>query len=279
MRKPASIVLLGASLIWLHLGSATGKSGVPGQEKSEELLGKILARCADYYQFLREIRLTLLCRETVQEEIFGFRKGQGRIFSQADPNRHLRNEKNSYISEYQLTLTQGKIEEQRVLLAKNGLAINQAVENLGTRTYKNRIPFLEPLGILDQDGQGSFDFRIVKQGHWNGIKVAILKAIPRDDEKRDYFSAEAWIALHDLSLLRLELSQRFLGDWDGIEKTSEGQEVEPRIKISLEFLFMKDGIRFPTSCTIEESYVEPKRNKFLRSMTTVTCEKHRVQVD
>jgi len=92
------------------------------------------------------------------------------------------------------------------LLEKNGIPVQQAVENLEARTYKNIIPLLEPLGILDQDGQRSFDFRIIKQGHWNGEKVAILRAIPRDDEKGEYFSAEAWVALHDLSLLKLELS-------------------------------------------------------------------------
>jgi hypothetical protein len=270
---------LGAFLFWFLFGSVSGDSGLPGQEKSEELLGKIIARWADYYKNLTDIRLTMLCRETVEEEIFNFRVGKGWIISSTDPDQDLKNEKNIYISEYRLALTQGKIEEKRTLLAKNGLALNQVVENLGARTYKNKIPFLEPLGILDQDGQKSFDFRIIKQGHWNGEKVAVLRAVPRDKEKREYFSAEAWVALNDLSLLKLELSQRFQGDFDGIEKTSEGLKAEPRIKISLEFLFIIDGIRFPTSYSIEESYVEPKLRKFLRSMTTVTYENYRVQVD
>jgi len=279
MTKHAPTFFLGTYLFWFLFGGVAAESGLPAQEKSEELIRKILERCADYYEHLTEIWLTMLCRETVEEEIFNFRVGQGRVILSADPDRELKNEKNTYVSEYQLVLVQGKIEEKRRLLIKNGQALNQAVENLGARTYKNRIPFLEPLGILDQDGQRSFDFRINKLGHWNGEKIAVLRAVPREKEKREYLSAEAWVALDDLSILKLELQQRFLGDFDGIEKTSEGLKAEPRIKISSEFLFMNDGIRFPTSYIIEESYVEPKLRKFLRSMTKVTYENYRVQVD
>lgn len=119
-----------------------------------------------------------------------------------------------------------------------------------------------------------YQFEIVKEEKIKGKRAIVIEAKPTAQECDDYI-ARIWVSYSDFNILKIEREQKAFGDFEWIKRISGELELEPSIIFITEFLYEKNGIRFPSRYYIKEAYYVkfPKikrKKKLIRSETTVS---------
>lgn len=73
----------------------------------------------------------------------------------------------------------------------------------------------------------------------------------------------------DAGIIKIEWNQTSVGNFQIIRETADKLKAEPALVSITEYDVVKNGIRFPSRDTTEESYLLKKNKKFVRSMTTI----------
>jgi hypothetical protein len=245
---------------------------------TQSQLEEILKACAGYCERLAEASLRFICRERIVEEFYHYQPGE---YFRHEPLRFDK-EKSTFVYELRFRLEEKGIQESRILVEENGEKKYEESVSLNTEHYGKEIIFLEPVSLLSGDCQSYYRYKILGRERFNGEIAVVIGVIPSDEEADD-FTAKIWVRDGDFSLLKIERVQKGLGDFEGFKRTSDGIPLEPHITCVTEFLYEKDGIRFPTRHSIKEVYdaIFSKRKRLVRSLirseTTVVYENYKVE--
>jgi hypothetical protein len=107
----------------------------------------------------------------------------------------------------------------------------------------------------------------------------IIKVTPKASEKDGVLSATArtwlmagrvWVDENDYSVLRIEMDKRSISDEWKIDERALMYESEPLVMMTCEYDIEKNGVRFPSRFSIEECYVNPSGQRFVRARISVT---------
>jgi len=126
------------TILWLILSCLIFVFGqnISAQDKSNKKdnhikLNILLMKTGQYCKKLGSAVFDYVCHEEISEKIYHSLHVET-DYSLKSPKVYERTVKNNYLNEYQLMRKNGKIEENRTLLERNGKKINRKDAGLGT---------------------------------------------------------------------------------------------------------------------------------------------------
>jgi hypothetical protein len=249
------------------------------KSETEGKLEEILKACARYCERLADASIHFVCREKIVEEVYHYQPG---TYFRHQPLRFDK-ERSTFVYTFRFRMEGMRIQESRDLVEENGEKKHEESASLKTAYYGQEITLLEPVGLLSEECQSYYRYKILSKERFKGETAVVIEVVPSDAEADD-ITAKIWIRDGDFSILKIERVQKSLGDFEGFKRTSDGVALEPHITYTTEFLYEKDGIRFPTRHSIREAYYASfsklKRliKSLIRSETTVVYKDYKVEM-
>jgi len=232
----------------------------------------ILKKCAEYCEKLNNSVLYFVCNEKITEVINNLgpssrrRSPSGRVYyfnekgETASPIT-----KNVYIYDFQLIRKENKIRERRILLKENGKTINEEDAQLKTRRFGHKHVVFGPIGLLSEQSQQYYDYKIVKEESFKGEKVFVLEITPKPSIEIEALYGKAWVRKSDFSILKIEWNPVSVRNYEKIEELAKKLHAEPEITFVSEYDFEKNNIRFPSKYFVKEVYRSPGWGTYLKS--------------
>ena len=268
-----SILIFAFISIQIYSRTANTKSA------DQEELELILKKCEEYCKRLDNVSLYFVCKEEIKEEVHHSRRtrailvGSGAFREKKIPPPI---ERNMYIYDYQLIRKGDSLDEQRILLKENGQEKNDKDAKLKTKRFQHKFIVFGPIGLLSQEQQKNYEYKILKNVTYKKEKAVILEASPKFPQEDNALYGKIWIRKKDFAILKIEWEQESLGNFEEIEKIAEGLNASPLITVISEYGFEKNKIRFPNKYFVEEIYISRRVGlRFLRSKTTVVYDNYK----
>lgn len=247
------------------------------QKAKPPALADILTKAAEYCRKLESASLYYVCEEEISERLYiDSRPGAG---TSSVPARKF----NNWVYDYQLIWSGPTLDERRKLLRRNGTAMNEPDAGLETNRFSHKFVVFGPVGLLCARSQGRFLYELIKEERVNKAKAYVVDVRPGASTPPNTLFGRVWLKADDSSVLRIQWDQRSMDNFPEIERTAAGLQAEPRILFVSEYAFEKQGLRFPSRYTVEETYFI--KNRFVPltlSATTVLYKNYRfftVEVD
>jgi hypothetical protein len=228
-----------------------------------------------YCQRLEKAALDFVCIEEIKEEVFKFPQAgddaniSDQIGIWLTPTRPSRKIVRSFVHDYQFIRKGGRSVENRTLVKEDGIPRNEKNAQLTTMTVRVENALFGPVGILGEARQAQYDFRIAGEEILKGQKTLLIDAVPKPSFAGAHCNGRIWVLEEDASIVRIEWDQTSVGNFQVLRETAAMLKAEPALVSVTEYEVVKNGIRFPSRDTTEESYVLKKDKKFVRSMTTI----------
>lgn len=242
----------------------------------------ILKKCAEYCEKLSNSVLDFVCTEKITEVINNYsprsRRNSlsGRVYHvNVKGERVSPIIKNVYIYDYQLIRKENKIRERRILLKENGKTMNEEDAQLKTKRFEHKHVMFGPIGLLSDQSQQYYDYKIVKEKGYKGEKVFILEITPKPSIEIEALFGKAWIKKSDFSILKIEWNPISLRNYEKIEEIAKKLRAKPKITFVSEYDFEKNNIRFPSKYLVKEVYRTPRQGTFLKSEIKVIYKKYK----
>lgn len=240
-------------------------------------LGSILRDCAGYCEKLENAALFFVCEENIREihsyfvaggkshqikeETGGWGRDRNnvRIYQGAwstyrviDPER---TDKNSYLCDYQLVRKEGRIQERRMILSRNGRDLRDRKNYLEDTHYSALMPIFAAIGLLSAERQAEFYYRQVADDKTEaGREAFVIEAVPRNPTAASVERARIWVAKKGFQILRIETDGVPLSGYDDIFKDGAALLVKPEARITHFYQTEKNGIMFPSRVKVEVRY-------------------------
>jgi hypothetical protein len=285
-------------LLFLNISLLTSHPQISKENK----LSKILAGTAGYCEELKKKVLHFFCEEKIvesYEQIFFYPLEsrdlknflEGNKLASSDPDFNpgskmdriyeniskgqmaskyrskKRQQKNSFLHEYQIVKLDEKIEEKRNLIQINGK--NVFKENPGLQTilysFKNT---LAPIFLFSGKNQLYYRYKLVKKARVfdRDAYVIAVRSNKKDRKKPDAVKGsgklvEAWIDPEDYSILKLRVFHEAFRGYDYLINTDNPKKFDIKLNDVHYFGFRKGSLRFPSKTEINLSYIEKPPQK------------------
>lgn len=267
-------------------------AGLVGQETrtpepASPPLATILTAARDYCARLERAALDFVCVEEVEERLDLSRDERADLERAArakstDPQAWVaspryrfvapRNPKlnNSYLFDYQFVRRDKKVEENRVLLEKNGRKAGPKTDAPRLSAFNYADILLMPVRLLDAKSQDFYSYKLQRQDRVADLDAWVLEAVPRITGITRYLGGRIWLKQDDSSVLRIEWDPATFDHYEAIVARAASFKAEPEVRSATDFGFEKNGIRFPSSDLTEEAYRDADGKLFVRARTEVT---------
>ena len=285
------------ALIAFACGTALLCASLAGQEPPKPdadpvQLALILRSAREYCARLERAALDFVCLEEVGEKLDLSRDdreaieqaGAGRIKDVPagelavrpwlEVRRHPKQE-NSYLYDYQFIRRDGKIEEKRVLIERNGKKTDLPVPSARFSAFSYSDVLLAPVRLLDREFEGYYSYSLLGREALSGVDAWVLEIKPRMAGTSLYLGGKLWIGCDDSSVLRIEWDPTTFGHFERIQARAESYAATPEVRSYTEFAVEKNGLRFPSADFTEEAYRSERGKLFVRARTSVTYRDHK----
>lgn len=270
-RHPRERPVLGLLLVFLFIAGGRGgqASTTPPGPRSRDARPEpeILRKARAYCRRLQTASLDFVCREEIEERTAG-RAGRLETLDAFDgrggPAGH------RLVYDYQFVRIGPKAEEVRTLIEEDGIQRNQPNADLLTRTFRYQNVLFGPATLLDDRNAGLYDLVVEAETDVAGRPAVVIDARPRAEAgtKSPPFG-RMWISPADGAVLKIEWDEHTLRRYSAIEERAKEFRAKPRLTMTSEFGFEKNGIRFPSRHAIVEAYDREEAGLFVRSRTEV----------
>ncbi|HPW17082.1 MAG TPA: hypothetical protein PLP83_01735 [Candidatus Aminicenantes bacterium] len=254
---------------------------VPAAPAAPDLsLEALLDRAAEYCRRLESSAFDFVCREEIRETIDP-KLDSSPAPPPPDPGTspflgptltfsRARKVKRSYVYDYQCVRAGRAIREVRTQLEENGR--KKVVPDAGLATsivvFSNCL--MGPVGLFAERVRADYDFTVAGEDEIGPARVLVVDAKPRPGAPpaRGLYG-KAWIDVKTGDILRIEWSESRVGHYDVFEERGRKFGRTPRLVMRSEFSAEKNGIRFPSRMSFEETYLDGRGRAFVRSRTEV----------
>ena len=280
LKKTKRILLPSIVSFFLFSQAQNGTARINPAQEAKDKLSEILRTAGAYCHKLENCAFDFVCLEDIQEttdlskDIFleiiaraSSRQSASWILSKARTGKKI--VENHLLYDYQFIRKGKKSKERRTLLEENGKKKNKKGARLKTTNFFYKEILLEPIAILSEENQLHHNYRILGEEECDGEKAVVLEALPKPTFKSEHLFGKVWVKESDGSILKIEWDQKGIENFEIIEKRAEIYNANPHVTLTSEFNLEKNGILFPSRFRIEESYINAKGEKFLRSETKV----------
>jgi hypothetical protein len=264
------------------------KAGLASLPSVAPPLDVLLAKAAEYCRKLESSAFDFVCREEIRETIDpkldasqkGLRMDPGSTnylgpgaSNYIGPTLVLstvRKIKHSFVYDYQCVRAGRAIRELRTELEENGKKKVVPNAELQTSIVVFGTALLAPVGLFGERFQPGYDFAIAGLDRIGETSVVIVDAKPKAGApaSRNLYG-QAWVDPATGNILKIEWSEGRVGNFDVFAKRGEIYKLQPRLNIRSEFSAEKNGIRFPSRLSVEETYLKESGKPFIRSKTEV----------
>jgi hypothetical protein len=256
------------SLLFIILSISPGvPQTTAAEENSQQKLDKILKKAGVYCERLEKSALDYVCIEEVTEVTL--HKKMEHDHARQGVKTRVYRKKKSYRYDYQLIRKNRRINENRTLIEKNGKKCRIENAELETEFINYANEMFGPVGLLCQQRQSLYTYKILKSEKSNQGRVVIIEAIHKNPSHRDSLSGEIWLKEGDYSITWIDWHQTSIGNFPAIRKLARQRGEEPLITVSSEFTVEKNGLRFPGKTSTEIAFVNEKGKKDVRVKATV----------
>ncbi len=246
------------------------------REQPSSDIKSLLEHAAEYCDKLSLSVLDFVCRERI-EEWFYPEANQRSVWSRG-PRKYVfigRREARAYTYDFQLVRDRtGSIRESRTLLKENRKDVKVVDAPLKTSFFWHAYVVMGPLGLLGRERQAGHDYRIVREEKIGRERVFIIEAVPKPDAASDHLFGTIWLRARDAGILKIEWNPASIGNYAGVEETGKRLGMNPRLVMTSEYAFEKNGLRFPSRYTVKEIYIRGGR-RFQRSQTEVSYDQYK----
>ena len=265
-------ILAVAAFLSVLLPAATALPAAQARADLKALLDK----GAEYCDKLSRSVLDFVCRERIEEWLYPEAAPVGGWSRRARSYVLVgRRETNSYTYDYQLIRDRaGSIRENRTLLLENGKSRHVPKASLKTRLFWHAFIVMGPLGVLSRERQTEHDFRIVGEDRVGKEMALVIEAVPKSGVRSDHLVGKIWLRPGDAGVLKIEWDPSSIDNYTGVEETAKRFQMTPRIVLTSEYAFEKNGIRFPSRYNVKEIYIRGGR-RFQRSETDISYDQYK----
>jgi hypothetical protein len=236
----------------------------PPQKVDQSPLPGVLEAAADYCRMFGNASLNYVCLEEITEVSYS----PYRVVPPRFGDVILVKNVNHLLYDYQLVKTGEKIEEKRILLEENGKKEHILDAPLKVKRFPYHHIILGPM-LVSEYWQPLHDYRIVGREKTAKESCLVLEAVPKQGAKTDHLFGRIWVSERDYQVLRMEWNQKSINNYELIEEKAKKIRAKPRMKLVMEYAYMKKGIRFPSKYVLSEEYVNDRDVLFIWSVTTV----------
>ena len=282
---PALLIILCAS--GGLIGDGLARQEIPQPQPDTFQLGLVLKSAREYCRRLERAALDFICLEEVSEtvntsrdrreapvkqvtsfaSVSGYDNSRDRKLSF---NSHPDAKQNSaYLYDYQFIRREGKVEEKRVLLEKNGKKAKDKTPLPQMAAFNFADILLAPIQLLDEHYQEYYSYKLLGREKIGDTEAWILEVAPRLTGFYRYLGGRIWIKVGDSSVLRIEWDPTTFGHYENIQARAEGYKALPEVRSYSEFGIEKNGLRFPSVDFTEEAYRGADGKSFVRAKTSV----------
>ena len=240
----------------------------PKEKREQKKLRQILRRAALYCSRLHQQVFHFICTEEISETVnrgWELQVNPGNLRFGLRSKRPQRYLNQTFLYDYQLIEDpkSGHHVESRTLLKENGIRRNRpnAPNKCIFRIFQ---PIFSPIEFLSPEWQTQYWFRIIRETRWEGRPVVVIQAVPYDPDNQRTVSGHIWIDKEDFSIIRIRMSPKSIRNYNLVRREAAHRGLTPELVFEIQFLQRKSGFRFPTSCTLKESYHAPGRSPFVR---------------
>lgn len=235
----------------------------------------VLKAASSYCRRLEEASLDFVCREVVRERISGAWAGRPsrNVGPAHDALRIVEDIAREWIYDYQVVRKEGWAVETRTLLEEDQKP--KRVENaaLQTSRFFHKFIVLGPAGLFSEDAQRRHDYVIAKETEVDREPILVIDVRPKAPDASSLYG-KAWVRPRDGAILKVEWEPASMGNYADLEAFAKAHKASPRIRFASEYALEKNGLRFPRSYEVSESYLISGRTVRL-SLTTVAYKDYR----
>jgi hypothetical protein len=254
-------------------------------------LTDILERCAAYCDRLSGAILDFVCLERIDEMVatltitskdtaaanFEDTQDLTKVAKSSDPGQVIsavrvrKKVRSSFVYDYQLIQDKpGHITETRTLIKENGRSVLEKNAPLKTHVFSYGFIIMGPASLLGLDRQSLFDFKIIKETTLGKDRAVIIEAAPKPESHGGILYGKIWVRKSDAGVLRIEWVPESIGHYERVLDLAKQIGAQPRLTLTTEFAFERNGVRFPSRYTIEEAYLSANNPPLIHSTTEVT---------
>lgn len=271
-RISLSLILL---FFLLYLCLKIPAQNISKEEAEEKKIVEVLKKTSEYCRKLENAALDFICLEEISERIdlsrdmvpsrsISLKSGSGStIMKRVETIKN-----NKYKYDYQLIRKANEIIENRILLEENFQKKFKKNANLQTEIFTFNKFLFGAVGVLSEERQNYYDYKIINNEILNDEKIVLIEAIPKPSLTQKIIFGKIWVRENDYSILKIEWNQKSIINFFVLEQRAKRYKADPEITTITEYGFEKNTIRFPSKCFIEEAYKNKKGEKFVRSETT-----------
>jgi hypothetical protein len=282
---------LGLAIACLASGGA--RQEAPLQVADPFQLGLVLKSAREYCRRLERAALDFVCLEEVSELVDLSRENVQSTVTQVPTNRvvtgagagglrELRFNTNPaarrnsvYLFDYQFVRREGKVEEKRALLEKDGKKASGKMPLPARRAFNFSDILLAPVQLLDERFAEYYSYRLLGRETIEDMEAWVLEVAPRLTGVSRYLGAKLWLSAIDASVLRIEWDPSTFGHYESILARAESFQSTPALRSHSEFGIAKNGLRFPSVDFTEEAYRSADGKLFVRARTNIAYKEHK----
>jgi VWFA-related protein len=219
-------------------------------------LDGLLKKTADYCARLQSAALDFVCRESIEEaqaipQVWQ-PSGSGGFMT---PRVEFRNQKKTWLYDYQMVQKGGAIEEKRALLRADGKDKREDNATLKDMRFWHKHVILGPIGLFGKDAQARQAYSVTGLEAIAGVEAVVVEVKPRGEAGAAGLYGKAWVRASDGAILKIEWQPESMGDYEGIVGFAKSAGADVRLTFASEYGLGKGGIRFPTTYRVTEAYV------------------------
>jgi hypothetical protein len=286
--KIGVFMIVGALLL-----AGLSSQDLPKPDTDPSQLGPVLKAAREYCGKLEGAALDFICLEEVEEKLDLSRDDRKAVEEAAtsvvkDPSgttfrphsrfevRRNPKQENTYLYDYQFVRREGKIEEKRVLLERNGKKTDLPAPSARFSAFSYSDILLAPIRLLDEEFEAFYAYKLLGRDVVSGMDAWVLEVAPRvAGDARRYLGGKLWLKTDDASVLKIEWDPATFGHYERIQARAEAYEAAPEVRSYSEFGIEKNGLRFPSADFTEEAYRGANGKLFVRARTSVTYRDHK----
>lgn len=266
---PILIPMLLVAVLLTTASSAPGRQAYPN-------LNALLEKAAKYCEKLSHSILNFACRERIEEWLH---PDAGPRSTWARRSRSFvyvgRRETHTYIYDFQLIRDRaGAIRESRTLLREDKNELRVPDTPLKTHLFWHANVVMGPLGLLSRERQADHAYRILREEKVGKERAVVIEAVPKPGVQSERLVGTIWLKSEDAGVLKIEWDPSSIANYAGVEETAKRFQMTPRIVLTSEYAFEKNGIRFPSRYTVKEIYIRGGRH-FQRSGIDVIYDEYK----
>jgi hypothetical protein len=265
---PVLVLAFAAVLVIAPSRSSGGTQTLISEQMSLE---EILNGAGIYCEKVKQMALQYVCLEKITdvENFFGGIMQSSALQRENSVLKTRRTRRQTYTFDYQLIKKGDEIEEQRIMLEKNGREKYRLGSDLSQLKYSGQYLIFGPVGFLSWYWQSRFTFTFGGQDTINGEPAVIIQAFPNEARLENTNTGRIWIN-EKFQTVRVELEPACIQNYKDESIETKLGRFKKTVVWTIDYSVEKNGVLFPSQQLIQEIYFQESKGTVRKAVKRET---------